>query len=758
MSEAPELLLSVDGMFCSSCARAAERQLSKVPGVIGVQVGFVTGVASLRLGPSAGAGATEAAALQALGALGYPSRPYLPAAFAAPNPAAEAEATALAQRLAIAWLAGMWVMIAQLVLYLHPGLSLSEAGLLARFSGVLATPVVFVSGWRFHLAAWRTLRAGAPGMDLLVSLGAIGAWALSWIRLAQGGAAVWFDAATMLISLLLLGRLLEARARRRGMDAVRGLLDLSPERVEVWRPEGEGGAFRWAPAAAVDPGARVRVQPQARFALDGVVRVGHSEVVRAAMTGEARPVAVGPGDGVEAGCTNGGGVLEIEVTGVVGQRALDRVAAALRAALDQRTEDPGLAARWSERLVPVVLALSALTGGARLLGGAGWVEATAAALTVLVVTCPCALGLAVPLARVAAMGQAARRGLLFTSPAALERAAAVDTVVLDKTGTLTEGRPRLRAISGPPGDENNVRNDVLLHLAASASAGGAHPLSDAIAALGPVERGGEREQRPGAGVRWRFAGREVCVGSAAWLGAPEAPADDPDSVVWVSQDGALVGALRFADPLRPEAPQSLAALSAAGLGLHLWSGDAEGPVRAAAAAVGQPALEARWGLRPEEKEAGVRALRAAGRVVAFVGDGINDAPALARADLGVAVRQATDAARAAAELVVRGGGLEQVVVGLHIARVARRRARQNLAWAFVYNGIALPLAVGGWLSPGQAAVAMVFSSLSVTLNAARALPPTPGLPPSAGAVEGEGLLGPHLQQLEVARLDGLEVA
>ncbi len=717
------VLLRLEGLFCTSCARAAEAVLGRVAGVAGVRVGFATRVARLSLAPGADREAVAAAATAAATRLGYPARPWRLALAGLPGTADDTDGDELAGlggRLAVGWLLGMWVMLAQLGIYLSPGLAPETAGLLARVAGVLATPVVFVVGARFHLAGWRTLRAGAPGMDLLVSLGATGAWLLSVLQLAQGSAAVWFDTATVLVVLLLTGRLLEARARVRGVDAVRALLELSPAAVPVLRD----GGWTEESAALVARGDRIQVAPFARMALDGRVAAGRSSIDTAALTGESLPVAVGPGDTVQAGCRNGAGVLEVEVTAPVGQRALDTIATQVRTALDQRAEVQGPAEWWSERLVWGVLGLAPLAVLGNLALGVAPLDAVLRGLTVLVVTCPCALGVAAPLVRVVAIGRAARRGVLIRDPDALERAglparrgaAGPRVVAFDKTGTLTEGRPVVVGVElVAPG----VDRAALLWAAASAEVGSAHPIAQALREASLGDAGGEREAHPGQGVSWRSGGRTVRVGSRRWLGpVPLAPSGDTE--VWVEDDGVLLGRVRLADALRPDAAGAVRALVDAGYGVRMWSGDSPAVVAAVAAAVGIPPAHAAGGLSPLDKAALVAELENAGQPVIFVGDGVNDAPGLARATVGVAVDAAADAARAAAGIVLRAGSLADGVVGtLALARSARRRAALNVGWAVVYNVVALPLAAVGAFPPAAAALAMVLSSLAVTLNAVR---------------------------------------
>ncbi len=511
--------------------------------------------------------------------------------------------------------------------------------------------------------------------------------------------------------LLLVGRLLEARARANGVNAVRELLDLTPETVSLRTDDGVVQVV----AATVEPGAVVEVPAGARVPLDGVVVSGRSTLDRSVLTGESEAVVVGEGDDVEAGCTNGAGPLAIEVTAGVGQRALDRIATQVRAALDQRAEVPGFAQRLSERAVPLILGLATLTLAGVWLASGSLEAGLLRALTVLVVTCPCALGVAAPLVRVVSIGRAATRGVLFRDADALERAGEIDVVVFDKTGTLTRGEPVLVDVVPVGG----WTVDAVRRLAAGAEAGSDHPLGRAIrGAVDHAEEAGERVVVPGQGVEWTHDGRVVQVGSRAWLAADESPRGEGATEVWVTVDGERAGFLLLVDTLRADALATVRRLRDQEVELALWSGDGQAPVARVAKAVGLQAWAA--GLSPLDKAERVAALEAEGKRVAFVGDGVNDAPALAAATVGIAVEGATDAARAASGVVIRAHGLPRVADALQTALSARQRARTNVSWALAYNGLAVPLAVAGWLSPELAALAMVLSSLSVTLNATRA--------------------------------------
>jgi P-type Cu+ transporter len=692
------VVLRVDGMWCGSCAAAVEAVLGRQDGVVSARVGFATGTAVVEVDPAV----VDAADLVgAVGKAGYQAR-------LEGDPTADAEADEalvrdLRLRVALAAFLGMWAAVLAGVLHLTtPALVPPDARtLLGVASGALATLVVFGAGSQLLLAGWRTLRAGVPGMDTLVAIGAISAWALSMGQLLRGSDHVWFDTAAMLITFLLAGRLLELGIRRRGADAVRRLLDLSPE--EATREDGTA-----VPAATVGVGERIAVPPGARVPLDGRVVAGRSRLDRSVLTGESVPVDVGVGDRVEAGTTNLDGPLTLEVDAALGDRALDRLAARVRGALDQRSPLADRARRLAERLVPAIGVLSTLVFA----GTWGWTgsleEAALRAVAVLVVTCPCALSLAVPLTTALAVTAAARRGLLFRSGEALHRAAGVVRVALDKTGTLTRGRPRVVDVLPASG----VDRERLLRAAAGAEQGSEHVLARALRdAVPDAPTGGTREARPGAGIIWSTpSGRTVRVGRPDWVGV-DLDLPDTGTPVAVAEDGHLLGVILLDDTPRPEAAAVVRAL--ADRRPVLLSGDRPAVVHALAGRLG--IATAHGDCRPEDKAAWLEAHPG----TAFVGDGYNDAPALAAAHLGVAVQGATDAATGTADLVLPDDGLRALPDALALARRAHRITTANLAWALGYNALMVPLAATGWIHPGIAVLAMFASSITVSVNALR---------------------------------------
>ena len=686
-------ILRVGGMWCTSCARAIESALNRADGVLDARVNFLTGAAVVDVRSEL----PEETVRQRIEALGYPARAWTETAGLEDH--MEAIRADLSVRLALSALCGMWVMLLQLVLYFGEP-EPQAATLVARAAGALSAPVVFVGGWLFHRAGWRTLRARAPGMDFLVSMGALAAWTLSMVQLLRGSTEVWFDTASMIVTLLLVGRLLEARVRARGLSQVRSLLEGASESVRL-----TSGAS--VPIEEVRAQDHVELRSGETAAVDGVVLRGQGWMDTSILTGEARPSWVGAGDGVSAGTRLVDGELALEVSHEMGARRIDEIERSVHAALDQRTDIDATAQRFAERLVPCVLGVAALTLAVSMI----FLPAPAAVLrgvAVLVVSCPCALGLATPIALARAVDAALRRGMVLRTPDVVQRASSIDTVVFDKTGTLTDRSPSVRLAELAP----DWTEGELFGLAASAEWGVEHPVAAALrsaarAAKLELEPAGERETRAGRGVLWRSPlGRVVWVGASEEGGAPV-----------VEVDGKRAARLFIETPVKADSVEAVARLSEAGLDVRVWSGDDSERVDALMAQLAR--AEGRGRLSPEDKLAALRALQDEGRKVAFVGDGVNDAPVLAGADLGVAVEGAARPAAAVAPVLLLRGGAGQVEGVLALCRQTLGVMYQNLGWAVAYNALAVPLAAFGVLTPLGAATAMLASSLSVTFNALR---------------------------------------
>ncbi len=599
---------------------------------------------------------------------------------------------------------------------------------------VLTAAVMAWAGRQFFRGAWSGLLHRSADMNTLIAVGTGAAFLLSaaatvapgWFRAAGMAPDVYFEAVSTIIALVLLGKVLEARAKGRTSRAIRELIDLQPrDAIRI-----EDGIEVRVPAADLEVGDLVLVRPGARVPVDGTVLEGQSAVDEATFTGEPIPVTKAPGDVVLGGSVNGDGLLRVRADRVGERTALAQVVDMVERAQGARPPIQRVVDRVAGVFVPIVVAVAAVALAAWLVFGPDprLPYGVVAFVSVLIIACPCALGLATPTAVMVATGRAARRGLLFRGGDALERAASVTRVALDKTGTLTEGRPRVVDIR-PVG----VSVDELLAAAGSGERGSGHPLAQAI--VGAAEDRGVRLSEPeafrahgGRGVSATVDGREIVVGNAAFLEERGVPvADDPSAAateVFVAIEGVLAGSFVISDRLKPGAREAVAALRRQGAEPLLVTGDAEGPARDVAARVGID--DVRAGVLPGDKLAIIEELQRAGHTVAMVGDGVNDAPALARADVGIAIGTGADVALEASDVTLVGGDPRGVGAALAIARRARRVIRQNLFWAFVYNVIGIPIAAGVLypafgvlLSPAFASAAMAASSVSVVTNSLR---------------------------------------
>jgi Cu+-exporting ATPase len=718
-----DLTLAIEGMTCASCVARVERALQRVPGVADVAVNLASEEARVAAAP----GLDPLALVAAVEGAGYDARVKPDAA---PDGAADearrtARDRALVVRVAVA---------VALPLPLVLPMALAPFGIDLALPGwaqlLLATPVQFWAGAEFYRNGWRAARAASGNMDLLVALGTSAAYGLSlYLLLAGHGHHLYFESGAAVIALVLVGRLLEARAKRSTTAAIRALMRLRPERATVERAS---GAEDEVPVAAVRSGDVVLVRPGERVPVDGVVLDGASHVDEALITGESVAVVKERDARVIGGSINGEGRLRIRATAVGADSTLARVIALVERAQASKAPVQRLVDRISAVFVPIVLGIALLTWIAWLLAGGGAEAATIAAVSVLVIACPCALGLATPTAVMVASGTAARAGILVQDAASLERAGAVTTVVFDKTGTLTEGRPRLAEIVAL-----GIGEAELLGLAASAQRGSEHPLGRALVAAAEerglvLERVAEFRALPGKGARAVFAGRRLIIGSRALLaesGAEIAPVEAAAaalaagglSLVLVGEETAagmrLLGLFGLGDRVLPRARDAVAALRAMGIAPVLLSGDTRGAAESVAREVGVEEVIAE--VSPEGKAAEIDRLRAAGDVVAMVGDGINDAPALAAADVAIAIGTGTDVAIATSGITLMRQDPLLVADAIALSRAATSRIRQNLFWAFAYNLVGIPLAALGLLSPMIAGAAMAFSSVSVVANSLR---------------------------------------
>jgi Cu+-exporting ATPase len=695
------ITLAIGGMSCASCQGRVERALAAVPGVLGVAVNLATNSAELRVAR----GAADADALvAAVVAAGY---------------TASVEGAAPAERFDTGTVILGLCIVLTVPFLLDMAFHLAGHHLLpAWLQLLLATPVQILGGARFYRAGWAGLRARAGNMDQLVAIGTTAAFALSVWHMIAGGP-LYFEAAAVVVTLVHLGKWLEARAKHGAAEAIEALRRLRPETASRLA---EDGTEQRVPAAMLQPGDRVRVRPGESFPADGTVEEGETEADEALITGESRPVAKAPGDPVTAGAVNGAGLVTVRVTASGEGTVLARIMRLVQSAQASKAPVQALVDRVAAVFVPVVLGIALATLVGWLAAGADHATAIVNAVAVLVIACPCALGLATPAALVAGTGAAARRGVLIRDAGSLERARGLDTVVFDKTGTLTEGRHSVVAVAGDPDT---------LRLAAALQQGSEHPLARGVLRAAEAEGldlpavQGFRAAS-GRGVSGTVEGRALALGNRRMMAEAGAdPAGFADfaaegdakgaTTVYLAEGGRVIGALALADTLRPGAAEAIAETRALGLEPVLLTGDAEAPARTVAAALGITRVEAEVG--PEDKADRVAALKREGRTVAMVGDGVNDAPALAAADLGIAIGGGTDAALKTAGVALMRDDPRLAPEAIRIARATLRKIRENLAFAFVYNIAAIPLAAFGFLTPVIAGAAMALSSVSVVTNA-----------------------------------------
>ena len=613
--------------------------------------------------------------------------------------------------------------------------------------GALASPVVLWGGWPFFQRAWLSLRRRAFNMFTLIGLGVAAAYGYSLLTalapallrttVPQGGGhvPVYFEAAASIVTLVLLGQVLELSARSKTGAAIRALMELAPATARRLR---EDGSEEDVPLQAVQVGDRLRVRPGEKVPVDGVVLSGSSSVDESMVTGEPMPVVKGPGDQVVGATLNRHGTLTVRAQRVGQETLLARIVAQVTEAQRSKAPMQRLADKVAAHFVPIVVAVAALTWGVWLLWGPEprLAHALVNAVAVLVIACPCALGLATPMSVMVAMGKGASAGVLFRNAEALELMAKVDTLVVDKTGTLTEGKPRVLQVHALP----PFTPEEVLSLAGSVELASEHPLGEAVLEEArrrelPLQPAARFEALAGQGVVGEVAGRQVLVGNAALLesrGVDTAPLrelaekahEEGASTAWVAVDGRLAGVLVVGDALKPSAAEAVAQLHREGLAVVMLSGDSWTAAKAVAAKLGIHRVEAE--VLPAGKAAVVQALVREGRIVAMAGDGINDAPALAAAHVGIAMGTGTDVAKETGSVTLVKGDLRGILRARKLSRATTRNIVQNLFWAFFYNVLAVPIAAGALypffgltLSPMIAAAAMSFSDVSVVGNALR---------------------------------------
>ncbi len=713
--------LHLQGLHDAADALRAHEALARVPGVVLVQVNLGAASVALQALPST----QPAALLQAARAAGFAAALQTQND---PGGILAAEQAALRRDLLLAWT--LTVPLLAPMLAMPFGLHLMLPG---AVQALLAAAVQFGPGRRFYKAAWAGLRARSPGMDLLIALGSSAALGLSLWLLWRGAGPMelFFESGASILSFVLLGRWLEARAKRATGSALRGLQELAPAQVELWRD----GAWRLEPLAELKPGDRVRVRPGARIPCDGRLSEGRTHVDEAHLSGEPLPLAKQPGDSLRAGALNLDGVIELRATQTAAASSLAQLVRLVESAQASKAPIQRLADRVAARFVPAVLLLALGTLLVWTLIGR-WGQGLVAAVSVLVVACPCALGLATPTAVVVGIGRAARRGLLVRDAAALEQLATIDRIVFDKTGTLTRGQPELVGIE-PLADSNRLQVQAL---AAALAHGSDHPLAKALVqAQGelPTPTATELRSLAGLGLTGKLGELQLHLGSSrymaelglstgAWEGSAQQQAARGHSVSWLASTqpaAQLLGLLSFGDRPRAEAATALQTLREQGLRCSLLSGDRPEAAQAVAQQLGfQSEDDVHGGLLPQDKLGAIHAWKARGERVAMVGDGINDAPALAAADVGIAMGaggRGTEVAAQAATLTLLHDDLRRIPEGLRLARRTLRAIRQNLVWAFGFNALMLPLAMAGQLHPMGASAAMAASSLLVLGNALR---------------------------------------
>ncbi|MDE1182014.1 heavy metal translocating P-type ATPase [Paraburkholderia sp.] len=759
--------LAIGGMTCAACAGRVEKALAKVPGVSGASVNLATETATVRI---AGAGvattdALVAALVAAVAKAGYEATPRVrddaPQAAASASAAADKLRNQTRSELIAVLVCALLTLplVAPMVgAWFGASAQAGNHGMIAMpppwLQLVLASIVQFGFGARFYRAAYRAVRAGAGNMDLLVALGTSAAYGISVYELiAHPGesAHLYFEASAVVITLVRFGKWLEARARRQTTDAIRALNALRPDRARVRT----GGVERDVPLASVQVGMIVAVWPGERLPVDGTVLEGRTHIDESLITGESLPVPKQPGERVTAGSINGEGAIAVTATAVGAETTLARIVRLVESAQAEKAPIQRLVDRVSEIFVPAILGIALLTLIGWLIAGAGGETALVNAVAVLVIACPCALGLATPAAVMAGTGVAARQGVLIKDAIALETAHRIEIVAFDKTGTLTLGQPSVTAF-----DAVGIARDDALALAAAVQRHSDHPLARAVvnaydAAVAGTPRAAldadAAQTVAGRGVRARVAGKTLAIGSGRWLdelGAVTPPElavrareleSEGNTVSWLIDLGAsandtqrastvaapttarqhnatVLALIAFGDTLKPTARAAVERLTQMGVTSVLVTGDNHGSAASVARALGIREFHA--GVLPDDKARVIRDLkiRTAG-IVAMAGDGINDAPALAAADLGIAMATGTDVAMHAAGITLMRGDPALVADAIDISRRTWNKIRQNLFWAFVYNLIGIPLAALGLLNPMLAGAAMAFSSVSVVANA-----------------------------------------
>jgi len=707
----------IGGISCPSCVWLLERMLAAIPGVAGASLSYSGGIASIRFKP---ASVTPLEIFHVITQLGYTPRPYSPDQS---EKDAKHERDDLLLRFGTAAFLTMQLMAYSYALYAgyFQGMATGVKQMLQYVSLVVTTPVVFYSGWPFLAGAWRSLRTGAPGMDLLIAVGALSAWSYSLWALVSGEE-TYFESAATIVTFVLIGRLLELSVRRRAMSGISSLYASAPQQATLV----ESGGNRSVAVDQIKPGDLLLVRQGERFPVDCLMLEGETEVDQSLATGESLPVLLKGGDDVRSGCINLSAPVTVQALRPAGQSYLMRVAALVQMAQSGKPGIQLLADRVAGWFVPAVLLLAVLVGISHVvLSGSGVGAAVMTALAVVLIACPCAMGLAVPAAVLAACSRSAALGIILRGGDVIERMAQVQTALFDKTGTITIGQPQVERFE----TYHDFSEVDVIQAATTLEEPSAHPLARSIvqhaAGRGLLpEQCRDFRSIPGRGISGvQPDGRQIVCGSPVFLqeqGCDVTAYTAPDSsatAVLVAIDGRLAGSYLLQDQVRFGAGQMVAGLAAQAIDIQLISGDQQATVERIAAEIG--VVAARGGMTPDQKLAHIQALQEQGYSVLMAGDGVNDAPALAAATVSCSLTGASDIAMENADIIIVSDDLTRISDAHRLSRATMAIIKQNLAWAFLYNLVGIPFAASGLLTPIYAAGAMTASSLLVSLNSLR---------------------------------------
>ena len=691
-------VFNVANLRCAGCIAKLEDGLARTAGVVTARVNFTTRRVQVAHLPSLDAGVLQ----DAIARLGFPAQPFLGVA----DDTTKTESRRLAIALGVAGFASMNIMLLSVAVW--SGADGATRALFHWLSALIALPTIAYAGRPFFVSAWAALRHGRTNMDVPISIGVVLTGAVSLFETIVGGRHAYFDGAVMLLFFLLAGRFLDSVMRARAQDGVAALLRQAPASALVL---GHGGTTQRRAASELAPGMRILVAAGERIAADGIVEVGNSQVDRSLVTGESVPEPVALGSAVLAGTINLDAPLTVKVTAADDATAIAEIARLMEAAAQGKSRYVRIADRAARLYAPAVHSLAALSFLGWMFAGAGWHQSLMIAVAVLIITCPCALGLAVPVAQVVSAGSLLRAGILIKDGSALERLARADIALFDKTGTLTLSRPV------PVGDLDLTADERPVALALAQAS--RHPLARALTAalvadgVAPATVEALTEHN-GLGTSASFAGQQARLGRPDWAGASDLDGNALATAFVLG--GGPVRVLRFDDALRPDAEAAIAELHELGLPSSILSGDRAAAVGAVAQAL---RVDARHGLSPADKFAAIDDLQRAGRHVLMIGDGLNDGPALKAAYVSIAPSSASDVGQTAADLVFLGDRLMPVAIAVRAARRTMAVVRQNFALAAGYNVLAVPLAIAGQVTPLIAALAMSASSLIVVANALR---------------------------------------